>query len=87
MPMSLRRQTKNGCYIVTTDVDGAADITQQQRFGTIHPTHDWEAIGQTLQQVAKTRIIIGRYLCPASSICPQGIKLEADRQEGCQLFR
>lgn len=43
---------KNGCYIVTTDVDGAADITQQQRFGTIHPTHDWEAIGQTLQQVA-----------------------------------
>ena len=42
---------KNGCYIVTTDVDGAADITMQQRFGTIHPTHDWEGIGRTLQQV------------------------------------
>lgn len=45
--------TKNGCYIVTTDVDGLADITQQQRFGTIHPTHDWEAMGRTLQQVAR----------------------------------
>ncbi|MFJ7732164.1 glycosyltransferase [Lysinibacillus sp. NPDC097231] len=44
---------KNGCYIVTTDVDGAADITHQQRFGTIHPTHDWESVGRTLQQVTK----------------------------------
>ncbi|WP_107949482.1 glycosyltransferase family 4 protein [Lysinibacillus parviboronicapiens] len=44
---------KNGCYIVTTDVDGAADITHHQRFGTIHPTHDWESVGRTLQQVTK----------------------------------
>lgn len=44
---------KNGCYIVTTDVDGAADITHHQRFGTIHPTHDWESVAQTLKQVTK----------------------------------
>ncbi|MFU8646793.1 glycosyltransferase [Lysinibacillus sp. RSDA_15] len=44
---------KNGCFIVTTDVDGAADITQQQRFGCIHPTHDWESIARTLQQVTQ----------------------------------
>ncbi|WP_155591425.1 glycosyltransferase family 4 protein [Lysinibacillus cavernae] len=49
---------KNGCYIVTTDVDGADDITQQQRFGTIHPTHDWESIGRTLQQVTKQETLL-----------------------------
>ncbi|UZM98164.1 hypothetical protein OL548_25820 [Lysinibacillus sp. MHQ-1] len=38
---------------MTTDVDGAADITQQQRFGCIHPTHDWESIARTLQQVTQ----------------------------------
>ncbi len=32
---------------------GAADITHHQRFGTIHPTHDWESVAQTLQQVTK----------------------------------
>lgn len=62
---------KNGCYIVTTDVDGAADITQQQRFGTIHPTHDWEAMGLDIATSCKTGTIVGRYLCPAPSICPQ----------------
>ncbi|MCE4044281.1 glycosyltransferase [Lysinibacillus fusiformis] len=49
---------KNGCYIVTTDVDGAADITQQQRFGRIHPTHDWESIARTLQQVAHQEALL-----------------------------
>ncbi|MGG2073330.1 glycosyltransferase family 4 protein [Lysinibacillus irui] len=49
---------KNSCYIVTTDVDGADDITQQQRFGTIHPTHDWESIGRTFQQVTKQEALL-----------------------------
>ncbi len=49
---------KNGCYIVTTDVDGAADITNHQRFGTIHPTHDWQSVGRTLQQVTKQEALL-----------------------------
>ncbi len=49
---------KNGCYIVTTDVDGAADITHHQRFGMIHPTHDWQSVGRTLQQVTKQEAIL-----------------------------
>ena len=49
---------KNGCYIVTTDVDGAADITQQQRFGSIHPTHDWESIGTTLRQISQQETLL-----------------------------
>lgn len=44
---------KNGCYIVSTDVDGASDITQNQRWGKIHPTNDWAGIGKTLKQVAQ----------------------------------
>ncbi|MFJ8090847.1 glycosyltransferase [Lysinibacillus sp. NPDC095746] len=50
---------KNGCYIVSTDVDGALDITHNQRYGTIHPTHDWEGVGQTLQQVTKQEALLG----------------------------
>ncbi|QDP99127.1 glycosyltransferase family 4 protein [Lysinibacillus fusiformis] len=49
---------KNGCYIVTTDVDGAADITHHQRFGMIHPTHDWQSVGRTLQQVTKQEALL-----------------------------
>jgi len=49
---------KNGCYIVTTDVDGAADITQNQRYGTIHPTHDWQSVGRTLQLVTKQEVLL-----------------------------
>lgn len=50
---------KNGCYIVSTDVDGALDITHNQRYGTIHPTHDWQSVGQTLQQVTKQEALLG----------------------------
>ena len=43
---------KNGCYIISTNVDGASDITQNQRFGKIHPTYDWEHIALELKQTA-----------------------------------
>ncbi|ATP40606.1 glycosyl transferase [Solibacillus sp. R5-41] len=43
---------KNGCYIISTNVDGASDITQNQRFGKIHPTYDWEHIGLELKNAA-----------------------------------
>ena len=43
---------KNGCYIISTNVDGASDITQNQRFGKIHPTYDWKNIGLELKQAA-----------------------------------
>lgn len=43
---------KNGCYIISTNVDGASDITQNQRFGKIHPTYDWEHIALELKKTA-----------------------------------
>ena len=35
------------------------DITHNQRYGTIHPTHDWQSVGQTLQQVTKQEALLG----------------------------
>ncbi|WP_341299550.1 glycosyltransferase family 4 protein [Lysinibacillus sp. FSL H8-0500] len=49
---------KNGCYIVATDVDGVMDITQQQRFGTIHPKHDWHSISKTFQHVTQQEALL-----------------------------
>ncbi|MEG0471339.1 MAG: glycosyltransferase family 4 protein [Solibacillus sp.] len=43
---------KNGCYIISTNVDGASDITHNQRFGKIHPTYDWEHIALEFKNVA-----------------------------------
>ncbi|KOS64454.1 hypothetical protein AN161_02560 [Lysinibacillus sp. FJAT-14222] len=49
---------KNGCYIVSTDVDGASDITQNQRYGSIHPTHDWQSVGRTLQHITNQEVLL-----------------------------
>lgn len=43
---------KNGCYIISTNVDGASDITQNQRFGKIHSTYDWEHIALEFKHTA-----------------------------------
>lgn len=45
-------QQKMGGYIISTHVDGASDITQNQRFGKIHPTYDWEHIVLELKKAA-----------------------------------
>ena len=55
---------KNGCYIISTNVDGASDITQNQRFGKIHPTYDWENIGLELKQAATQEELLA-YTCDA----------------------
>ncbi|MEG0384309.1 MAG: glycosyltransferase [Solibacillus sp.] len=49
---------KNGCYIISTNVDGASDITQNQRFGKIHPTYDWEHIGLEFKNAAAQEQIL-----------------------------
>lgn len=48
----LSEAAKNGCFIVSTNVDGASDITQNQRYGIIHPTYDCENVGLALRQAA-----------------------------------
>lgn len=49
---------KNGCYIISTNVDGAYDITKNQRFGKIHPIYDWENIGREMKRAAAQEVVL-----------------------------
>ncbi len=42
---------KNGCYIITTDVDGAYDVTDNGRYGTVVPIGDHNALAHAFENV------------------------------------
>lgn len=43
--------SKNGCYIISTDVDCAYDITDEQKYGTILPIGDYKAITKAFEEI------------------------------------
>ena len=49
----LAEAAKNGCYLMLTDVDGAIDITNNQRWGRIHPIYNWPFFSDSLKAVSK----------------------------------
>lgn len=42
---------KNGCYIITTDIDGAYDITDNKQYGMVLPVGDHEAVKKAFENV------------------------------------
>lgn len=49
----LAEAAKNGCYLMLTDIDGAIDITKNQRWGRIHPIYNWPLFSESLKDVSK----------------------------------
>ena len=49
----LAEAAKNGCYLMLTDIDGAFDITKNQRWGRIHPIYNWPLFSESLKQVSE----------------------------------
>ncbi|MER1999283.1 MAG: glycosyltransferase [Lysinibacillus sp.] len=48
----LAEAAKNGCYFMLTDIDGAIDITSNQKWGRIHPIYNWPFFTQSLKEVS-----------------------------------
>lgn len=42
---------KNGCYIISTDVDGANDVTDNEQYGMVLPVGNHEAITQAFENI------------------------------------
>ncbi|WP_165792059.1 glycosyltransferase family 4 protein [Desulfocucumis palustris] len=42
---------KNGCYIISTDVDGAYDITDNEQYGTVVPVGDCKTITGAFEKI------------------------------------
>ena len=49
----LAEAAKNGCYLMLTDIDGALDITKNQRWGRIHPIYNWPFFSESLKEVSE----------------------------------
>lgn len=49
---------KNGCYIISTDVDGAYDVTDGKKYGTIVPIGDKNSISIALKSVCADEKLI-----------------------------
>lgn len=49
----LAEAAKNGCYLMLTDIDGAIDITNNQRWGRIHPIYNWLFFTESLKEVSE----------------------------------
>ena len=49
----LAEAAKNGCYLMLTDIDGAIDMTNNQKWGRIHPIYDVNFFSQSLKEVSK----------------------------------
>ncbi len=49
----LAEAAKNGCYLMLTDVDGAIDMTNNERWGKIHPIYNWNIFSESLKEVTK----------------------------------
>ena len=49
----LAEAAKNGCYLMLTDIDGAIDITNNQKWGRIHPIYNWPFFTKSLKEVSE----------------------------------
>lgn len=54
----LAEAAKNGCYLMLTDIDGAIDITHNQKWGKIHPIYDIEFFSNSLKEVTKQEEVL-----------------------------
>jgi GalNAc-alpha-(1->4)-GalNAc-alpha-(1->3)-diNAcBac-PP-undecaprenol alpha-1,4-N-acetyl-D-galactosaminyltransferase len=58
---------KNGCYIITTDVDGVYDLTENGKYGTVIPVGDINALETAFKTVCndedKIRKVFGEISC------------------------
>lgn len=54
----LAEAAKNGCFLMLTDIDGAIDITQNQRWGRIHPIQNWALFIDSLKNVTQQEILL-----------------------------
>ncbi|MGM9967636.1 glycosyltransferase family 4 protein [Rummeliibacillus sp. POC4] len=49
----LAEAAKNGCYLMLTDIDGAIDMTKNQKWGRIHPIYNWPFFSESLKEVSE----------------------------------
>ena len=54
----LSEAAKNGCYLMLTDIDGAIDITKNQRWGRIHPIYNWPFFSESLKEITEQEDLI-----------------------------
>lgn len=54
-PLVYPEAAANGCYIVSSDIDPAYDITNNGELGTIFPVDDHESLAQVLVQLCKEK--------------------------------
>lgn len=62
---------QNGCYIISSNIDGAKEKTDNEKYGTLYPIEDKAALIQALENVLKSEAIISAKCGPAQEFAYQ----------------
>ncbi|WP_263560873.1 glycosyltransferase [Paenibacillus polymyxa] len=62
-PLVFTEAAKNGCFIVSTELDPAFDITNESAFGTLFPIDDYYRLSELLIEVCNDSIRLEQTCC------------------------
>ena len=63
----------NGCYLISTDVDGARDVTNNEEFGSIVPVNDIDRLSTVLKETCLNESLLEKNCIEAQKFAKKNL--------------